>query len=160
MKKEPSNIDEEYRIPILPGMRVCLNPEGGNYVQLREMAKDKKIYMLSLKGAEEGEGWAYQAINNLNNWHISLITEDAETIEAKYTDVLLVDAPTKDVIKAISYEKNIFTLLDKITEEEKEAMVIYRQLSCKIFNDEWRVTVIQDAVNYWKENTKKIKIKF
>ena len=160
MKQNPSNRDEGYRIPILPGMRVCLNPEGRNYAKLKEQARDKKIYMLSLQSVEQGKYWTHQAINNLNDWYVTLITEDAEKIEAKYTDVLLVDAPSEDIIKITNYEKSVMTLLDKITEEEKEILIMYSQSSYEIFNDEWRTIVIQDATDYWKEREKKEKIKF
>lgn len=166
-KQGPTNQDEGYMLPTLPGTKVCLNPESQNYERILEsgIENEDDLYLVSLNGAKEGLNWVSSGQINLKSWRVTIkvIKKDkyqfSETVN--YLDLLPIEGKSKTVVK---YETNLGSLYTIAGEDEIKDKNIMEVLmkkntevySCETFNNEWRAKTIQKLTNDWEKNGKTV----
>lgn len=140
--------DERYSLPVLPGMQICLDPEGQNYDYLKRVVGDKKIYVYSLRISNEGKEWNC-IMKDAKDYYAYIITEDKQMYEAKYNDFFeMAEGAIKLTIISTREGEEIKLFNDEsITPEQEKLILKYGATKKVCYDNEWRARIIQHVLN-------------
>lgn len=133
-----TNFDEEYRMPMFPGTKVCLNPESPDYEELKKSINDEDLYLVNMCGAGHGRSWIEMGKVNVDNWSITLMNRNGTRYAVCYSEVLPIEGKEQDIIRFETEQGVIVYFKDNITKEQKQELLEKTIITCMIFDDKWR----------------------
>lgn len=132
---------------LLPGMRVCLNPESQNYKQLKTFINEEAGYIINLY-LSYNDTLIFQ--KKQKNFDILVKFDDNKIFRINTKNILPINAPEVDVICYYLENNSIYYTINNEKNNDLELEVILnkkRITNITIYDDIWRQNMLEAYKN-------------
>jgi len=145
----PFTQDDRYAMPILIGMRVCLDPESSIFKDLNETAKGTAGYVYQL-GTSNLNLTRWKTLKSKGDAIVYVRFDNGNSLRLKERQILLVDSPSVTVTGYMFNNGDEESIIEGINEGILDFKIINRKLRIvnrEIYDDAYRKRIMDSIAN-------------